>query len=154
MADLSELLAFLDAHHVAHLATAGEGGPHAAPVFFARVGAGITWISAPHVLHSRHLAEAPAMAASVSPSAPSLGRIEGAQLRGTATAPAEQAPLRDAWLARFPLARPMVTAAPDHRFYLLVPTWARLVRTVAGVSRNREWDAAALGAPSEGQPVR
>ncbi|MFO0004189.1 MAG: pyridoxamine 5'-phosphate oxidase family protein, partial [bacterium] len=75
MADLADLLAFLDAHHVAHLATSGEGGPHAAPVFFARVGVGITWISAPHVLHSRHLADGPAIAASVSPSAPSLGLI-------------------------------------------------------------------------------
>lgn len=148
MADLADLLAFLDAHHVAHLATSGEGGPHAAPVFFARVGVGITWISAPHVLHSRHLADGPAIAASVSPSAPSLGLIEGVQLRGSATAPLDQHPLRDAWLARFPLARPMVTAAPDHRFYLLVPTWARLVRTVAGSSRNREWDAAALGGPT------
>jgi hypothetical protein len=88
MPDLAPLLALLDAHHVAHLATAGDGGPHAAPVFFARVddGAAITWISAPHVLHSRHLAASGAAAASVGPSAPPLGLIEGAQLRGYAHA--------------------------------------------------------------------
>jgi uncharacterized protein YhbP (UPF0306 family) len=141
MDDLRALLAFLDAHHVAHLATAGEGGPHVAPLFFARVGATaqITWISAPHVLHSRHLAASPLAAASVSPSAPSLGLIEGAQLRGRASAPdARQAELRAAWLGRFPLAAPMVATATDHRFYVLEPAWARLVRTVAGVSANRE----------------
>lgn len=146
MLDLPALIALLDAHHVAHLATAGEGGPHSAPVFFARFGAlasargaALTWISAPHVLHSRHLAADPSAAVSISPSAPSLGLIEGAQLRGVASAPPElQDALRTAWLARFPLARPMVAASPDHRFYLLRPTWARLVRTVAGVSRNSE----------------
>jgi uncharacterized protein YhbP (UPF0306 family) len=143
MPDLAPLLALLDAHHVAHLATAGDGGPHAAPVFFARLddGAAITWISAPHVLHSRHLAANGAAAASVGPSAPPLGLIEGAQLRGYAHAPdAEQDTLRAAWLARFPAASRMVTSAPDHRFYVLRPTWARLVRTVAGASQNREWD--------------
>ncbi len=138
---LDALIEILDAHHVAHLATSGDGGPHAAPVFFARLPgeAAIVWLSAPHVLHSRHLAAAPACSASVSPSAPSLGLIEGAQLRGHASAPPDQAPLRAAWLARFPLARPMVMANPEHHFYVLKPTWARLVRTVAGVSRNREW---------------
>lgn len=139
MSDPADLVAFLDAHHVAHLATAGADGPHTAPVFYARVGVGLVWISAPHVLHSEHLAADPRASASVAPSAPSLGHVEGAQLRGVAEAPEDQTELRDAWLARFPLARPMLIAAPDHRFYVLRPTWARLVRTVAGVSRNREW---------------
>lgn len=143
MADLAALLAVLDAHHVAHLATSGDGGPHSTPVFFARVGQGsaITWISAPHVLHSSHIAADPAVAASIGPSAPSLGLIEGAQLRGHASAPAElQIELRAAWLARFPLARPMVASSPGHAFYVLEPTWARLIRTVAGVSLNQEWE--------------
>ena len=139
---MTALLALLDAHHVAHLATTGEGGPHAAPIFFARVGdrAAITWISAPHVLHSRHLAADPAMAATIGPSAPALGLVEGVQLRGRAVAPADrQASLRAAWLTRFPLARPMVAVSPDHLFYVLEPTWVRLVRMVAGLSRNQEW---------------
>jgi uncharacterized protein YhbP (UPF0306 family) len=140
MPELADLYAFLDAHHVAHLATAGEGGPHAAAVFFARVGDGaaITWISAPHVLHSRHLAVDPTVAASISPSAPGLGRIEGVQLRGRVRVGVEEA--RDAWLARFPDARAMI--AGDHRFYVLEPVWARFVRTIAGVSCNREWSLA------------
>lgn len=143
MADLAALLALLDAHHVAHLATSGDGGPHSAPVFYARVGSApaITWISAPHVLHSCHIAGDPAVAASVGPSTPSLGLIEGVQLRGHASAPAElQTELRAAWLARFPLARPMVASSPGHLFYLLKPNWARLIRTVAGVSLNEEWE--------------
>ncbi|MFN7144237.1 MAG: pyridoxamine 5'-phosphate oxidase family protein [Myxococcota bacterium] len=141
MLDLPAVLALLDAHHVVHLATAGEGGPHATPLFFARVGesAALTWISAPHVLHSRHLAADPAAAVSVGPSAPPLGRIEGVQLRGRATAPHElQAHLRDAYLARFPAARGMVERAADHHFWLFRPTWGRLVLTVAGASRNSE----------------
>lgn len=148
MLDLPAVLALLDAHHVAHLATAGDGGPHSAPLFFARVGEGaaITWISAPHVLHSRHLARDPAAAASIGPSAPPLGRIEGVQLRGRATAPPDlQAALRDAYLARFPAARPMVERAADHHFWLFEPTWGRLVRTVAGVSENAEGSIAASG---------
>ena len=139
--DTSALQAFLDAHHVAHLATAGEGGAHSAPVFYARVdGCAIVWISAPHVLHSRHLEADAAMGASIGPSAPPLGRIEGVQLRGRASSPdADQHRLRAAWLARFPDARPMVDAAVGHRFYVLRPTWARLLGTEAGRPHNREW---------------
>lgn len=140
--DPADLVALLDAHCVAHLATAGAGGPHTAPVFYARVGVDLVWISAPHVLHSVHLAEDPRAAASVGRSAPPLGLVEGAQLRGVVEVPEDQVPLRAAWLARFPLATPMVAAATGHRFYVLRPTWARLVRTVAGVSRNREWNFA------------
>lgn len=139
MTEEARLRALLDEHVVLHLATAGDGGPHAAPVFFARVGDSLdlTWLSAPHVLHSRHLAADPACAASVGPSAPSLALIEGVQLRGRA-AIGDRALLRAAWLTRFPLAAPMVAAAPDHAFWVLRPTWVRLVRTVAGVSRNWE----------------
>ena len=133
--------ALLDAHHVAHLATSGDGGPHSAPVFFARLPgtASLTWLSAPHPLHSAHLAADPRAAVSVGPSAPSMGLIEGVQLRGAAVIPEDEQAARDAWLARFPMARPMVLAARDHHFYVFTPTWARLVRTVAGVSMNQEW---------------
>lgn len=135
------LAALLTAHHVLHLATVGEGGPHAAPVFFALHDEALVWISATTVLHSRHIGAGAAVAASLGPSTPSLGLIEGLQLRGLADCP-EQGPLRGAWLARFPLAAPMVATAVDHRFYRLRLTWARLVRTVAGVSRNQEWSFA------------
>lgn len=149
---LEAATALLDAHHVAHLATAGEGGPHSAPVFFARLPGThqLVWLSAPHPLHSAHLGADARAAVSVGPSAPTLALIEGVQLRGTAAIPDDEGPARAAWLARFPSAGPMVAAARDHRFYVFTPTWVRLVRTVAGVSQNQEWSFAPGAAGSSG----
>lgn len=138
-ADLGALRALLDAHHVMHLATSGVDGPHCAALFFARHGDELVWLSADHVLHSRHLRASPRAAATVGPSTPPLGLIEGVQLSGEAEAAPDQAAYRRAWLARFPLAAPMVASARDHQFYRLRPSWARLIRTIAGVSQNREW---------------
>lgn len=131
---MTGLLAFLRAHHVAHLATAGEGGPHAAPVFYAILEdpLRLAWTSSPRVLHSRHLAAAPELALSIAPSAPGLRGIAGVQMRGTAV---EDAAGREAWLARFPDAEPYLRAVADARFYLFTPSWIRLVE---GPTRRRE----------------
>lgn len=140
-ADLAGIRALLEAHHVLHLATTGPEGPHSTPLFFALAGDGLelVWISDPATLHSRQLAADPRVAASVSASAPSPLSIEGLQLHGAAERPeADQAALRETYLARFPATRALLAVSSVHRFYRLRPAWVRWIRWAAGIKRNRE----------------
>src|SRR5262245_25687970 len=58
-------LAFLDAHHVMSLATAGADGPHAANLFYARDGFALIWVSDPTSRHSLHVEGGARVAATV-----------------------------------------------------------------------------------------
>lgn len=140
MADHDELLEFMDVHHVAHLATTGAGGPHCAAVFYVRLDdrPTLAWISDVRVLHSLHLAENPAMALSIAPSAPALARIEGIQMRGRAELAADQAAVAEAYFTRFPPARAMAMTSSHYRFWRFEPTWIRFVRRIGGVSSTRD----------------
>jgi uncharacterized protein YhbP (UPF0306 family) len=135
------ICAILDAHVVAHLATAGDGGPHSAPVFFARVGdsLGVVWNSALAVLHSCHLAQGADMALSVAPSSPSMLHIEGVQMRGRGERASNQEEAAAVYCARFPAARAMLAVMPGHAFYRFEPVWVRHVRLVAGIPQTQEW---------------
>ena len=143
---LSEILAFLSTHHVAHLATSGDGGPHGTPLFFALLDGGpeLTWVSDPEKLHSRHLPGPSAL--SVAPSRPSIAHIQGLQCRGVADCPTDQLSLRRAFLLRHPDAAPMVLGS--HRFYRFRPHWMRWVDRSPTQDRGGEWSLAAPVASS------
>ncbi len=128
----------LEQHHVLHLTT---NRVHSVPLFYAVLPAGLIWISDPASEHSLDLTAAPDAAASVAPSAPPLDRFSGVQLRGQVDLATEQAPLRQAYLARFPKAGGLVAAAPGHRFYLLRPQWVRLIERQNHQIQRREWPA-------------
>lgn len=133
---------FLDAHRVAHLSTAGEGGPHGAPVFYARLpaSADLVWWSTRVTQHSRHIDAGARIAVSVASSTPDLERIEGVQMHGTAALAGDaQDELQQTFFVRYPAARHMPIWEAEHRLYLFRPTWARLVRLVGGTSRDVEW---------------
>ena len=101
------------------------------------------WFSDTQTLHSRHVAECGPVSVTVAPSSPSMMHIEVVQMRGQASSADDlQSDLAAVYFRRFPMARAMSLASQSHRFYLLEPTWARLVRLVAGVSRNQEWSVA------------
>lgn len=142
---MKPLLDLLDVHHVLHLATTGEGGPHVAALFYVRMegegldAASLAWISTREVLHSRHLLADPRAAVSVSPSAPAVGAVEGVQLRGEARIADDQSQVRGRYLARFPEAAPWVEAATDHVFWVFRPDWARHVGTSGGRPTRAEW---------------
>ena len=83
--------AFLDAHHVLSLATAGPEGPHAASLFYLRDGLSLVWVSDPASRHSRDLAAEPRVAATVAPDYDDYAAIKGLQMAGTAAVVTELA---------------------------------------------------------------
>ncbi len=83
--DLAQRIgAFLDAHHVLSLASLGQGGPHAANLFYARDGLALLWVSHPDTVHSRNIAADPRVAATVAPDYADYAVIRGVQIAGAA----------------------------------------------------------------------
>lgn len=76
--------AFLDAHHVMTLATAGESGPHVASLMYARKGFALYWTSDPLSRHSQHLEREAGVSATVTPDYVDFRAIRGLQIVGRA----------------------------------------------------------------------
>src|SRR5208337_3890492 len=81
----ARVVAFLDAHHVASLATCGGPGPHAANVFYVREEFALLWVSDPGSRHSVDLGAEPRIAATVAPDCFDMDDVRGVQLSGNAT---------------------------------------------------------------------
>lgn len=139
--DLQErIAAFLTAHTTLALATVGPDGPAVAPVFYA---AGerldLYFLSEPGTAHGRNLAANPAAAAAIYADEADWRSLRGLQLRGRADlVPAAGLAQAAAVYGRkyaFVAALlagdggPGVLAGPlaRARFYVLRPTWLRLV---------------------------
>ena len=80
----SEILAFLAAHNVIHLATVADGLPHVASLFYVNDGFTLYWVSDPATRHSREVASSPRVAATVAPEYGSYTDIRGLQIVGRA----------------------------------------------------------------------
>jgi uncharacterized protein YhbP (UPF0306 family) len=76
--------AFLAAHHVMSLATAGPEGPHAANLFYACNGLALIWISDPKTRHSRDVEAEARVAATIAPDYSNFAQIRGLQIHGLA----------------------------------------------------------------------
>ena len=81
---VTRVAAFLDAHHVASLATCGLKGPHAANVFYVRAGLALLWVSDPKSWHSADLETDPRIAATIAPDYSDIDDIRGVQISGHA----------------------------------------------------------------------
>lgn len=79
----AEILAFLDAHTVMTLATAGHGG-HACSLMYARDGFSLLWVSDPDSRHSRELEAEPRCAVTIAPDYEDFKEIRGLQIHGNA----------------------------------------------------------------------
>jgi uncharacterized protein YhbP (UPF0306 family) len=101
-------LAFLDAHHVMSLATAGPDGPHAANLFYARDGFALVWVSDPTSRHSLHVEGGAPVAATVAPDCADFQHARGVQIAGHAqriTDARERALARGLLETRYPFLR-------------------------------------------------
>ncbi len=78
------IAAFLAAHHVMSLATAGLDGPHAASLFYACDGLSLVWISDAKTRHSREVEAHGQVAATIAPDYADFSTIRGLQIRGIA----------------------------------------------------------------------
>lgn len=140
-------LAFLEAHHVVTLATAGPDGPWAAAVFYASRGFHLYFLSAPTTRHSRNLAARPRAAATVQEDTADWRAVRGIQLEGSVRelAGPEEAEARRLYGAKFPVvgrlegAPPaLVEALARVRWYELVPERLYLVDNSAGFGNRDE----------------
>ena len=84
MSTAARVAAFLDAHHVASLATCGAHGPHAANVFYVREQFALLWVSDPRSRHSVDLEAEPRIAATVAPDCFDMDDVRGVQISGNA----------------------------------------------------------------------
>ena len=84
MSTAARVAAFLDAHHVASLATCGAHGPHAANVFYVREQFALLWVSDPRSRHSVELEAEPRIAATIAPDCFDMDDVRGVQICGNA----------------------------------------------------------------------
>jgi uncharacterized protein len=152
-AELSaRIAAFLDAHHVMSLATAGKSGPHAANLFYARDGLSLVWLSDAGTRHSQDVEAKGQVAATVAPDYSDFPLIRGVQIEGTARRVAdggERARLFRLLAARYPFlaqlafAPPAVRAACDNaEIYRLRPERIVLVDNTRGFAHKETLDVA------------
>jgi len=138
----TRIAAFLDAHHVVSLATAGPDGPHAATVFYVRDGLALLWVSDPNSRHSAELAADARVAATVAPDYFEFDDILGVQISGRAHAIADASGRANAELklqARYPSLKRMSEGPSALReaygraeFYRLEPTRLVLIDNSRG----------------------
>jgi len=99
--------AYLGAHHVMTLATAGAEGPWAAAVFYAHRDWALYFLSAATSRHCRDIAHNPRVAATIQGDYAQWREIKGIQLEGSAArlSGAEEARARELYGEKFPLLR-------------------------------------------------
>ena len=143
--------AFLQAHHVMSLATAGLEGPWSAAVFYASDGVTLYFLSAPASRHSLDIASSGRAAATVHKDIKDWREIRGLQLEGEAARLSGGE--RDAALARYGKKFPLVanlasapkeiaTAMARVEWYRLSPRRIRLVDNSLGFGHREELDLA------------
>lgn len=76
------VLAYLGQHNVMTLATSGSDGVWAAALFYVHNGLNLTFLSAEHTRHARHLASNPHVAATIQDQLDDWTQIQGIQLAG------------------------------------------------------------------------
>lgn len=139
------VLAYLGAHHVLTLATAGPEGPWAAAVFYVHDGLTLYFLSSPTSRHAQHLAANPRAAAAIHEDYRDWPDIKGVQLEGRVAevGEGEAARVRALYGAKFPVvgkiaeAPPFIVAALARvRWYALTPDAVHFVDNAAGFGRR------------------
>lgn len=138
-----EIEALLAAQHVMSLATAaGDGGVHAASLFYALDGLSLVWTSDPAARHSQHLDASPKVAATVAPDCADFHAVRGLQIAGSARrlqGAAEVEGASNAMRHRYPFLEQLASGPPALReawaragFYRLDPERITLIDNARG----------------------
>lgn len=153
--DLSDRIrTFLAGHNTMTLATIGpQGEPQAAAVFYALdEESNLYFLSSPNSRHSRNLAQEPRVAATVQADGQAWQEIRGLQIQGEAhLVTGVQATARAAriYSKRFDFLTGLLGGAGNgpttlqgpvasSRFYVLHPTWMRLIDNTQGFGHREE----------------
>ncbi len=142
VADYQAVLDFLQEHQTLTLATVGpDGTPHAAALFYAYTeDLRLIFLSAPDTQHAQHIGNSAPVAVTIQADGQDWRRIIGLQLHGIAGPADENA--RRIYLARFSfIARTesLVQLLRGVRFYVIMPTWVRLIDNRLGFGHKQEW---------------
>ncbi len=146
---------FLAEHNCMTLATVGpDGAPQAAAVFYAAdEELNLYFLSSPTSRHSRNLAQQPTVAATIQADGQAWQAIRGLQIEGVAHQVENVRELAHAarvYVGRFEFLRgvldatdadgPAVLRGPvaSSRFYVLRPTWLRLIDNTQGFGHKEE----------------
>ena len=153
---LTRVVAFLDAHHVASLATCGLNGPHAANVFYVRDGLALLWVSYPNSRHSIDLTADPRIAATIAPDCSDMDDVRGVQIWGRAgviAGKSDRANARASLEARYPCVKRLSEGRSALRdvyekieFYRLEPARMVLIDNSRGFGHKDALDLAKLPA--------
>lgn len=153
----AEIMAFLDAHTVLSLATAGKEGAHAASVMYARDGFSLFWVSDPTTRHSRELEAESRVAVTIAPHYEDFRLIRGLQIHGRAhrlEGSAERTRGIALLAARFPFLEAFLTGPAGLRsqldkaaLYRLEPGRIVLVDNARGFGHRDVLDLGPRGAP-------
>jgi uncharacterized protein YhbP (UPF0306 family) len=158
----SRLREFLRRHNTISLATVGsDGRPHAAAVFYALDRKwNLYYLSSPSCRHSQNLRQDPRVAATIQADGQAWQSIQGVQVEGTVEAVTGTGPAAEAvrvYVGRFEFLRglwgvasglsdlvvaekmePLREALASSRFYVLRPTWFRLIDNTLGFGHREE----------------
>jgi uncharacterized protein YhbP (UPF0306 family) len=122
--------------------SAPDGGPHAAPVYFAADARHrFYFFSDAHSQHSLDLAANPRAAAALHPLVAGWQEIRGLQLRGRVRAVPPGDEWEQAWqiyLAKFPFVAQLKEAVTRTALYVFEPDWMRLVDNRQGFGYKEE----------------
>jgi len=143
--------AFLQAHHVMSLATAGPDGPWSAAVFYASDGLTLYFLSAPASRHGRDIEAGGRAAATIHNEVGDWREIRGLQLEGTAArlSGSDRAAAMARYGEKFPLTAQLSSAPAEIaaamarvEWYRLSPRRVRLVDNTLGFGHREELDPA------------
>ena len=145
---------FLDSHTTMALATAGEDGPWAAALFFARdADLNLYFISAESTRHAAHIAHNPKVAATVNRQHDDWFDIRGLQIEGVAepVPHEEREAVIEIYLAKFPTLRPLFASPRSEQerriakafaaspFYRMRPRWIRFIDNTKDFGHSAEF---------------
>lgn len=133
---LEKIVRFVSEHHVLTLATAGEEGPYAAPLFYAYDAASRRFVFAsdPGTEHARQMTASSTVAAGIYLETDTVGKIQGLQIRGNVIAASKD----DAkhYFETFPYARMMRPV-----LWRLEPFWMKLTDNRLGFGKKVIWQS-------------
>lgn len=139
--------AYLAAHDVMTLATAGPDGPWAAAVFYVSDGLTLYFVSAPASRHSRDIEASGVVAAAIHGHCDDWRDIKGIQLDGTASRISGTAQVAAArrYGSKFPVVanlaeapREIARALAGSAWYRVVPRRIRLIDNSLGLGHKEE----------------
>jgi len=132
------MLAYMRGHVTMTLATACDGQPRAATVFYANDGFDLYFISDPDSVHSQDLLANPRVFVTISQDYADWQAIQGIQLSGQAELLEDATRAGDVYAAKFPFVAGFPAAAIT--YWKIAAQWVRLVDNTIAFAHKDEID--------------